>query len=65
MVMVRLCGAMGSLPRPTRRPSTNAPTRPATPALMCTTVPPAKSSAPHCQMRPAVAVTAAAWSADV
>ena len=33
----------------------DAPTRPATPALMCTTVPPAKSSAPHCHSRPALA----------
>jgi hypothetical protein len=29
-----------------RGPSMYAPTEPATPALMCTTVPPAKSSAP-------------------
>ena len=33
-----------------RLAETNAPTRPAIPALMCTTVPPAKSSAPICQM---------------
>src|SRR5512134_3367233 len=32
-----------------RLPSTYAPTRPATPALICTTVPPAKSSAPSPQ----------------
>src|SRR5262252_1882514 len=34
MVIVRLCGLIASLPRPTRLPSTNAPTRPATPELM-------------------------------
>ena len=47
IVIVRLCGGMLSLPKPTRLPSTIAPTKPATPALMCTTVPPAKSSAPQ------------------
>ena len=56
MVIVRLCGAMDSLPRPMRLPSMKAPIKPATPALMCTTVPPAKSSAPHCQIRPAVGI---------
>src|SRR5204863_3314735 len=56
MVIVRLCGDMDSLPRPIRLPSRKAPTRPATPALMCTTVPPAKSRAPHCQSKPAVAL---------
>ncbi|CFN68931.1 Uncharacterised protein [Bordetella pertussis] len=35
-----------------RRPTTYAPTSPATPALMCTTVPPAKSSAPRALSRP-------------
>ncbi len=49
IVMVRLCGAIGSLPQPMRLPSTMAPTRPATPELICTTVPPAKSNAPICQ----------------
>ena len=62
MVIVRLCGAIGSRPKPTRLPSTNAPTSPATPALMCTTVPPAKSSAPQRQTRPPVALTSAAWA---
>src|SRR5918993_5393842 len=52
MVMVRLCGAIDSLPKPMRGPSRNAPIRPATPALICTTVPPAKSRAPHLQSRP-------------
>src|SRR6185312_16835301 len=36
----RLCGAMFSVPKPRRLPSTMAQTRPATPALICTTVPP-------------------------
>ena len=46
MVKVRLCGGIGSLRIAERGPSMIAATRPATPALMCTTVPPAKSSAP-------------------
>ena len=41
MVKVRL-GAI-DVPRPVRLPTMWAPTRPATAALMCTTVPPAKS----------------------
>ena len=39
----RLCGRIGSAPKPLRRPTTRASTSAATPALMCTTVPPAKS----------------------
>src|SRR5688572_29786656 len=42
-----------------------APTSPATPALMCTTVPPAKSSAPFCHSQPAAAVTASRLLASV
>ena len=42
----RLCGRMGSRGQPRRLPSTMARARPAAPALMCTAVPPAKSSAP-------------------
>src|SRR3954468_6746644 len=42
---VRLCGRIGSRPKPTRLPSTSARARPAAPALMCTAVPPAKSIA--------------------
>src|SRR6185312_1993411 len=57
MVSVRLCGVIDSLPRPTRLPSTRDPTRPAMAALMCTTVPPAKSIAPLAQSQPALAVT--------
>src|SRR5262245_30185763 len=62
IVMVTLCGVIASLPRPIRFPTRYAPTRPATPELMCTTVPPAKSSAPHCQRRPAVAFVASTTS---
>ena len=46
MVSVIECGAMMSLPRPVRLPTNMQPTRAAMPALMWTTVPPAKSSAP-------------------
>ena len=38
-----LWGRMATLPKPTRLPMTRARTRPAMPALMWTTVPPAKS----------------------
>ncbi len=57
IVMVSECGAMISLPKPMRLPTTSAPTRPAMPALMCTTVPPAKSIAPHLKIWPASART--------
>src|SRR5262245_9974765 len=40
-----LCGLKPSLGQPTRLPSTRASARAAEPALMCTAVPPAKSSA--------------------
>jgi hypothetical protein len=65
IVIVRLCGGMLSRPKPTRLPSTIAPTNPATPALMCTTVPPAKSSAPHCQIKPALASSSSAFASAV
>ena len=65
MVITRLCGGIASLPKPTRLPSTIAATRPAIPALMCTTVPPAKSSAPLAHSQPAFAVTVASVSALV
>src|SRR4051794_23867234 len=42
-----LCGRMFSRGQPTRLPSTIATARAAEPALMCTAVPPAKSSAPR------------------
>ena len=41
IVSVRLCGFIGSLPKPSRLPISSASTRPAIPALMWTTVPPA------------------------
>ena len=46
MTKGRLCGRMASLPKPLRLPSTRIRARAAAPALMCTAVPPAKSSAP-------------------
>ncbi len=39
----RLCGRIGSVPKPLRLPMRSASTSAATPALMWTTVPPAKS----------------------
>src|SRR6202008_3310080 len=42
---VRLCGFIDSLGQPARRPRTSASASAAAPALMCTAVPPAKSSA--------------------
>ena len=43
MVSGTLCGRIATLPKPRRLPTTRARTRPAIPALMWTTVPPAKS----------------------
>ena len=43
----RLCGRIGSLPKPIRLPRTRARARPAAPALMWTAVPPAKSMRPR------------------
>ena len=45
MTRVRLCGRIGSRFQPSRLPSMMARARPATPALMWTAVPPAKSIA--------------------
>src|SRR5262249_46681054 len=45
-VIGRLCGCIGWCPYPRRLPSTMAHTSAETPDEMCTTVPPAKSSAP-------------------
>src|SRR5438132_562285 len=64
-VMVSECGGMASRPNPTRLPTMTAPTSPAMPALMCTTVPPAKSMAPHWNARPALACTAASAASAV
>ena len=52
IVMGRLWGCIASLPYPKRLPTTNAPTNAAIPALMCTTVPPAKSNAPFSASKP-------------
>src|SRR3954462_14032274 len=57
MVMTSECGDISSLPKPTRLPTQIAPTRPAMPALMCTTVPPAKSIAPLRNKNPPSAMT--------
>src|SRR5262249_23897551 len=48
----RLCGRLRSLGQPLRLPSTIASASPAAPALACTTVPPAKSSAPSLNSQP-------------
>src|SRR5437667_10817618 len=53
----RLCGGMGSRPYPRRRPMTSAAASAETPELMCTTVPPAKSSAPTRLSHPPVPQT--------
>ena len=42
-----------------------APTKPATPALICTTVPPAKSNAPLAHNQPALANTVSSDLASV
>ena len=57
IVKVRLCGVIASLLKPIRLPTTKAATSPAIPALMCTTVPPAKSRAPLAHSQPAASVT--------
>src|SRR5881275_661099 len=51
-VIVASCGSSASRPYPTRRPRTSAATSAETPLVMCTTVPPAKSSAPSCPSHP-------------
>ena len=58
-------GGISSLPKPMRLPSSKAATMPAIPELICTTVPPAKSIAPHWKMRPESALTSSslAWAA--
>ena len=47
-----LCGMLRSPLPNTRRPTTQTEARAAMPALVCTTAPPAKSSAPHCARKP-------------
>src|SRR4029453_7688330 len=46
------CGGIGWLGQPLRFPRMNTAARAAIPALMCTTVPPAKSSAPRLNSQP-------------
>src|SRR4029453_2560922 len=48
----RLCGGMGSFPRPKRLPSKSAATRAEKPLDMCTTSPPAKSIAEALKIQP-------------
>src|SRR6266850_43528 len=48
----RLCGAIGTFPYPPRLPMISTATRAEIPALMCTTVPPAKSNAPMLRRKP-------------
>ncbi len=52
IVMVMLCGIIAVRGKPRRLPSTIAVTMAATPAVICTTVPPAKSSRPICPSQP-------------
>ena len=47
------CGRIASFRQPTLRPRTMASANPAAPALMCTAVPPAKSSTPLAARKPA------------
>src|SRR5512136_465546 len=52
IVMGILFGSIAYLPKPTRFPITSATARAANPELMCTTVPPAKSTAPNWDAQP-------------
>src|ERR1700712_3176864 len=65
MVMTSECGDISSLPKPTRLPTQIAPTRPAIPALMCTTVPPAKSIAPLRNKNPPSAMTSSSFACAI
>ena len=51
-VIVRLCGGIAVLGKPVRLPITSAATSAATPALTCTTAPPAKSRKPRANSQP-------------
>ena len=53
----RLCGGIGSLPKPRRLPSMSAATSAEKPLDMCTTRPPAKSIAPALKIQPSAAHT--------
>ena len=56
-VMVRLCGGIAVVGKPLRLPMTSAATSAATPALTCTTAPPAKSRKPSSYSQPSAAQT--------
>jgi hypothetical protein len=58
-----LCGSVLGVFRPDRFPSSRAPTSAAAAALMCTTVPPAKSSTPMPRSQPPGAHTQCATGA--
>ncbi|MCY1416925.1 hypothetical protein D9M71_324420 [compost metagenome] len=51
-VMVMLCGDSVAVPKPRRRPISQAPTSEAMPTLRCTTLPPAKSCTPSANTQP-------------
>jgi hypothetical protein len=59
----RECGGIGVPGQPRRRPMTMTTASAAIPALMCTTVPPAKSSAPRLNSHPSGAKTQCATGA--
>src|SRR5512139_172531 len=56
-VIGRLWGAMLSVPKPLRFPTTRAAARALTPEVMRTTVPPAKSRAPRFRIHPPIPQT--------
>jgi hypothetical protein len=51
-VMVMLCGGIAVVPCPRRGPTMMHATSAATPAVMCTTIPPAKSKTPMSAKKP-------------
>src|SRR5262245_38020887 len=53
----RLCGGVATFPKPERFPMISTATRAEIPEEMCTTVPPAKSSAPIVRSQPPVPQT--------
>ena len=63
MVSASECGGIASFKWPMRGPAKATPTSPATPELMCTTVPPAKSIAPSLNSKPSGAHTMCASGA--
>src|SRR5215813_13326500 len=53
----KLCGGVATLPKPVRLPMISTATNAEIPELICTTVPPAKSSAPIVRSQPPVPQT--------